>query len=292
MKNILFLCLLFSCFVAKAQTIDPYSADNSAPKQIQGMKLLWNDEFNTNGAPNPSNWKFEKGFVRNEELQWYQEANATCENGLLVFNALKANLPNPNYVAGSTNWKTSREYINYTSSSIQTAGLFSFLYGRVEVRARIDTSKGAWPAIWTLGENGEWPACGEIDMMEFYRIGDVQNILANMAWGTNKRWTAKWDGSHTPLSHFLAKDKDWPKKFHIWRMDWTKDKISLYLDDELLNETDVNATINPVGPPANGFQQKQYLLLNLAIGGNGGDPSKSAFPIKYEVDYVRVYQDI
>ena len=124
--------------------------------------------------------------------------------------------------------------------------------------------------------------------MEFYRIKGIPTILANFAWGTGNRWVAKWDDLKKPLSDFTASDPDWTKKFHIWRMDWNKDSINLFLDDQLLNTTLLSQTINPDG--FNPFLQPHYLLLNLALGRNGGDPSKSRFPIKYEIDYVRVYQ--
>ena len=90
----------------------------------------------------------------------------------------------------------------YTSSSVTTAGKKEFLYGRFEVRARIPVAKGAWPAIWTLGSNMEWPSCGEIDIMEYYQIKGVPHILANAAWGTDKQWGAKWNSKATPYIHF------------------------------------------------------------------------------------------
>jgi len=142
-----------------------------------------------------------------------------------------------------------------------------------------------------LGETGEWPSCGEIDMMEFYLKSNVPTILANVAWGTSVRWSAKWDIATKPLSSFTGKDANWIAKFHTWRMDWNKDSINLYLDNELLNYTLLTQTINATGvSPRNPFLQKHYFLLNLAIGTNGGDPSQTTFPLKYEVDYIRVYQ--
>jgi beta-glucanase (GH16 family) len=153
---------------------------------------------------------------------------------------------------------------------------------------RIDTVKGSWPAIWTLGVNGRWPTNGEVDIMEFYRVNDVPTILANVAWGTRQPSTAKWHTETIPLSNFLAIDQKWVEKFHIWKMDWNKDSINIYLDDRLLNTTLLNQTIN--ADSSNPFLQPHFLLLNLAIGGNGGEPSKSATPVKYEIDYVRVYQ--
>lgn len=252
-------------------------------------KLVWSEEFNQGNRPNPAYWSFERGFVRNEEYQWYQEDNAFLENGLLVIEGRRERVKNPNYDSGSRNWRHSREFAEYTASSINTRGKFEFQYGRLEVKARIDTAIGLWPAIWTLGVKGEWPSNGEIDVMESYPSNGIQYILANVAWGTDRRYTAKWDSKKIPLQYFIDKDPDWPNQFHVWRMDWDEHFIRLYLNDELLNETDLTQTINHDG--SNPFHQPHYILLNLAIGGqNGGDPSSAKFPTRYEVDYVRVYQ--
>jgi beta-glucanase (GH16 family) len=286
----LFMLLFITALpvLLSAQKADPLKPDSNKPSDIKGMKLVWNDEFNNTGKPDTANWIYEKGFVRNQELQWYQENNASCTNGVLLFEGKRERLKNPKYVAGSTNWKAGREYAEYTSSSIQTRGKRQFQFGRFEIRARIDTSCGSWPAIWTLGISKSWPSNGEIDIMEFYRVKGVPTILANFAWGTNQRYVAKWDDLKKPFSDFIANDSDWVKKFHIWRMDWNKDSLSLFLDDQLLNSIMTKDAANPDG--FNPFLQPHYILLNLAIGGNGGDPSKTRFPIKYEVDYVRVYQ--
>ena len=91
-----------------------------------------------------------------------------------------------------------------------------------------------------------------------------------------------------PFTHFTEKDPYWADKFHIWRMDWDKEFIRIYLDDELLNEIDLSKTENPFANDVVGF--KHYLLLNLAIGSNGGEPDDSQFPLRYYIDYVRVYQ--
>ncbi|MBK7132028.1 MAG: glycoside hydrolase family 16 protein [Bacteroidales bacterium] len=289
-KTIISILILFlNSLSIFPQGSDPYKPDFSFPAEIKGMKLLWNDEFNTSGKPDTSVWRYEKGFVRNQELQWYQSENANCKNGLLIIEGRKENFKNPGYVPGSTNWKTNREYAEYSSSSIQTRGKKQFQFGRFEIRARIDTACGSWPAIWTLGITKTWPSNGEIDIMEFYRIKGVPTILANFAWGTNQRNVGKWDDLKKPLSDFIKNDPDWTRKFHVWRMDWTKDSISLFIDDQLLNSVLLGETYNPDG--FNPFLQPHYILLNLALGGNGGDPSKSMFPIKYEVDYVRVYQE-
>ena len=114
-------------------------------------RLVWSDEFNTEGRLSPSVWNYEQGYVRNEEAQWYQPDNAVCKGGFLVIEARKErNRQNPLYIPGSNDWRKEREFIEYTSSSVTTAGKKEFLYGRFEVRARIPVAKGAWPAIWTL----------------------------------------------------------------------------------------------------------------------------------------------
>ena len=274
--------------VIYSQKLNQFLPDNNSPANYSGMKLVWNEEFNNNGKPDSACWVYETGFVRNEELQWYQPDNANCANGLLIIEGRKEKIKNPNFIAGSNDWETNREYAEYTSSSIQTRGHRQWLFGRFEIRSRIDTSCGAWPAIWTLGTTREWPSNGEIDIMEFYRFKGIPTVLANFAWGTNQRYVAKWDDLKKPLTDFTATDRDWTKKFHVWRMDWNKDSINLFLDNQLLNTVLLCKTLNPDG--FNPFYQPHYLLLNLALGGNGGDPSKSRFPIKYEIDYVRVYQ--
>lgn len=279
LMNSRFLSLLFviiSCAyttIAISQQADP-----------DGYKLVWSDEFNRDGRPDTTNWNYEYGFVRNEELQWYQPENAVCKNGLLVIEAKKESKPNPRYVSGNNNWRQSRPTIDYTSSCLITRGKQSWLYGRFEMRARIDISPGMWPAWWTLGVEKRWPANGEIDIMEYYK----GKLLANIAClGADNR--PQW------FSNTFATDslggKTWASQFHIWRMDWSSEFIALYLDDQLLNKVNLDQLANKDGSGFNPFQQPHYMLLNLALGGqNGGDPAQTSFPQKFEVDYVRVYQ--
>jgi beta-glucanase (GH16 family) len=281
-----FVCFLF-CLAFKA------GGNNAIPPGTapEGWELAWSDEFNTDGEPDPAAWSHETGFVRNRELQWYQPGNAVCRNGVLVLSGRKERVPNPGYSPGSGDWRRERSHAAYTSSSIKTAGKKEFLYGRFEVRARIPTAAGAWPAIWTLGNSMPWPSCGEIDIMEYYRVNGVPHILANTAWGTDVRHVARWDDAKIPFARFTGKDPDWANKFHVWRMDWDEEAICLYLDDELLNETLLVETVNgAIGNHANPFRQPHYILLNLAIGGNGGTPDDAAFPLEYEIDHVRVYR--
>lgn len=260
--------------------------------QYEGYKLVWNDEFDREGVLDTTCWGYEKGFVRNEEFQWYQPKNARCEGGMLVIEGRKEQVKNPRYREGSAFWKENRPEAGYTSASVNTSGKKEFLYGRFEVRAKIPTAGGAWPAVWTLGRNMEWPSCGEIDIMEYYRIGGVPHILANAAWGKDMPYDAEWDSSKIPFEHFLQKDARWAEKFHVWRMDWDSTAVRLYLDEELLNEITLEKTVNGAqGNYTHPFRQPHYLLLNLAIGGNnGGRPDDEAFPLRYEIDYVRVYE--
>lgn len=262
------------------------------------MKLVWADEFNVDGKPNPDFWNYEQGFVRNRERQWYQPENAYCKDGVLVLEARIERKPNPNYEKGSKDWTKEREFIDYTSSSITTSGKKEFKYGRLEVRARIPVGKSAWPAIWTLGsKSGEnvypWPSCGEVDVMEFYRIDGVPTILANAAWGSKgENVKSVWDNAKIPFGEFLKKDPDWASNFHVWRMDWDENFIRIYLDGNLLNEVDLSKTVNgEKGGKINPFRRPHYFLLNLALRPEGADKlDKNAFPMKYEIDYIRFYQ--
>lgn len=252
-------------------------------------ELVWHDEFDREGMPDSLIWNFEHGFVRNHEDQWYQRDNAYCTDGLLVIECRKEQRQNPRFKMGSEEWRESRPNIEYTSSSVNTRGKIEFQYGSLEVRARIPVGPGAWPAIWTLGKKGEWPSNGEIDIMEYYRIDGIPHILANAACGTDRRYTAKWNSMRVPFEKFLAKDSDWVSKFHVWRMDWDEKAIRIYIDDELINDIDLKEMENPDG--TNPMRQPHYVLLNLALGGdNGGELDDDAFPLRYEIDYVRLYK--
>lgn len=277
MKNGITLLMILFCSICNAQE----------------YKLVWSDEFNDNGLLDTAVWNFENGFERNEEAQWYQPDNAYCKGGSLIIEARKERRNNQLFERESKNWRKKREFIEYTSASVTTAAKKEFLYGRFEVRARIPIAEGAWPAIWTLGRGLPWPSCGEIDIMEYYRIQGVPHILANAAWGKDKPYDAAWNNKKIPFSHFTNRDPKWAEKFHIWRMDWNENAIKLFLDDELLNEIPLSETVNgTIGVGTNPFQKPHYLLLNLAIGGaNGGPIEEKALPMKYEIDYVRVYQN-
>jgi beta-glucanase (GH16 family) len=248
--------------------------------------LVWSDEFDGTGALDDTKWQFEEGFVRNEELQWYQPDNATQEGGMLVIEGREEDRPNPSYVPGSSDWRTARETIEHTSSSITTRDRFSWQYGHLVVRAKVTNLTGTWPAIWTLGTDCEWPSNGEVDVMENYG-GD---LLANFAWGTDHRWSPEWDSSHWPVSEFW---EGWTDDFHLWELEWNEAQMNIRLDGAVLNTVSLADTINGSAACAgeNPFQQHHFLLLNLALGGAaGGSVADLVFPTQYLVDYVRIYQ--
>ncbi|MFC4389906.1 glycoside hydrolase family 16 protein [Flavobacterium quisquiliarum] len=270
----IFLMLLFSFIRYKEKVLTS-----------EDYKLVWADEFNTDGRPDEKNWNYEIGFVRNQENQWYQKENAFCKDGYLIIEARNENKPNPDFVSKThKDFAKNRDSIKVTSSCLITRGKHSWQYGRFEMRAKIPVGKGMWPAFWSLGIKGNWPANGEIDIMEYY----TGKILANAAWKSNEPDTA-WDSETFKLSDF--KDKSWADKFHIWKMDWDAHSIKLYVDDQLLNEINVDVTIPSADQKISPFQQPHYLLVNLAVGGiNGGAFSKADLPSKYSIDYIRVYQ--
>lgn len=271
--------------------------EEPAPQSIEvkgkTLSLVWNDEFSTDGTPDPEKWGFEEGFVRNNEEQWYRPENAHCADGLLVIEGTADKIPNPAFTcAEDQDWRKNRSESSCAAASLNTRGKYSFRYGRLEVRAKIPVDSGAWPAIWTLGESYPWPSCGEIDLMECYPIDGVRQILANAAVGTDTPGFASWHTCTTPLEHFLEKDRHWAEKFHVWTMDWDEESLDLSLDGELLSHIPLSETINGAeGEGTNPFTTPQYILLNLALGGDhGGELDLSHFPLRYLVDYVRVYQ--
>ncbi|WP_237739783.1 glycoside hydrolase family 16 protein [Pedobacter arcticus] len=256
------------------------STINKAP----GFTLVWSDEFNKDGFPDTTKWNFEKGFVRNSEAQWYQKENASCLDGYLVITGKKEHKKNLNYIAGSENWRTNREYIEYTSASLKQKKEFAFKYGRVIIRAKIIASQGLWPAIWTVGVSGNWPYNGECDIMEYYKGG----LHANFAHGSLNPNKPVWNSVFKKMETF--DNSKWDEDFHVWRLDWNKDSMEIYVDDLLLNSIKLSETHNLTNG-INPFRQAHYLRLNLALGGDsGGSLSETHLPSQYLIDYVRVYQ--
>ncbi len=137
----------------------------------QQRELIWSDEFDTDGPLSEQFWNFEEGFVRNHELQWYQPQNAYCKDGVLVLEARGETFSNPNYEPESSEWRSQRKDVEITSASVNTRGKMEFQYGTIEVRAKIPTVSGAWPAIWTLGKDMKWPSLmGKLTLWNITRL--------------------------------------------------------------------------------------------------------------------------
>lgn len=282
-------------FIPLIFTVMPWLAAVAEAPQTDscGRKLVWADEFDYSGAPDSTKWIFEEGFIRNQEPQWYQRANATVADGLLILEARSQYVENPAYDPQSKDWRVVRKSADVTSASVKTRGLMEFLYGSLEVRARIPARDGAWPAIWTLGGGHPWPSNGEIDILEYYEVGGEPKILVNAAWGSDKPGVGNWNTKRVPYSHFTDRDPQWAEKFHVWRMDWTEKSIRIYIDNELINDIDITSTVNGAanGAGENPFHNPHHVLLNLALkdySGKGIDPA--TLPMRYEIDYVRLYQ--
>ena len=259
----------------------------SAPprEDLGDYKLVFSAEFNKDNEDLTKVWSFEEGSkIRNDEDQFYSKSkeNAFTKDGFLHIVARRDHLGSD----GITH--------SYTSASLTTQRSFVYCYGKVEVRAKIPTGGGMWPAIWQVGNTYTWPQNGELDIMEYYR----EKIMANVAYGGTANYSPTWRSSSHPMSGFEKKNPNWRNEFHIWLLEWDSDWIRIYLDGELLNKVSVNETVNkgvdgnyenPYRYHRDGFGH--YLWLNLAIGGNnGGTIDNSLFPAEYLIDYVRVYQ--
>lgn len=250
----------------------------------EGWKLVWCDEFEYEGLPDPAKWDYEEGFVRNKEMQYYtraREKNARVDDGLLMIEGRKEEYRNPGYKAGSDNWKEQRETASYTAAGLITLGKASWKYGRIEVRAKLPQGKGVWPAIWMLGQNRsevQWPKCGEIDIMEF--IGKEPSRVYG---------TVHFHGEGKHKSNGGKVETKAPyEDFHIYAIEWNEEKIDFFFDDIQYH----TFVIDTAGEGAdNPFRKPQYLLINLALGGSWGGPiDDSMLPQKYLIDYVRVYE--
>jgi beta-glucanase (GH16 family) len=252
-------------------------------------KLIWADEFDREGPPDPAKWSYEEGFVRNRELQYYTKGraeNARVENGHLVIEARRERFPNARYQADAPErrWPQRREFADYTSASLTTRGRAAWTRGRIEARAKMPSGRGTWPAIWTLGTNTSqvgWPAGGEIDILEY--VGHEPGVVhANVH--TRGYNHARGNGRGARL-----KVSDAETAFHVYALEWTAQKLEFFVDDRKFFTLENDGK----GVDSWPFDAPQYLILNLAIGGAWGGQKgvdDSIFPQRFVVDYVRVYQ--
>ena len=249
-------------------------------------KLVWSDEFNAHGLPDASKWIYEVGFIRNQELQYYTKErleNVRQENGQLVIEGRKEKYPNPGFVPGTVaaSARRGREFADYTAGSINTFTKQSFLYGRIEMRAKIPRGKGMWPAFWMLGTNHNtvgWPKCGEIDIMEF--VGkDPDHIHATVHFWKDGEHKSQGDRVQTPAPY---------NDFHVYAVEWSADRMDFYFDQTKY----FTFQLDTLGAgPDNPFRKPHFILLNLALGGSWGGPIDDAvLPQRYLINYVRWYQ--
>ncbi|HET9527900.1 MAG TPA: glycoside hydrolase family 16 protein [Pyrinomonadaceae bacterium] len=271
-----FLLAVIAQFVCYSQSTT--SVEQNANQKDAKWQLVWADEFNYTGLPDRAKWSYDAGGHGwgNKELQYYttrRKENARVENGLLTIEARRENWQNREY--------TSARLVSRTNGD--------WTYGRFEVRAKLPTGKGAWPAIWMLPTTpayGGWPNSGEIDIME--QVGfEPQVIHASVhtksyhhSIGTQK--TAK---TIVPIA---------TTEFNVYAVEWTPEEIRGYANDQhyftFKNERLANSSADYKQWP---FDQPFHLLLNIAVGGTWGGAQgvdQTIWPQRMEIDYVRVYQ--
>ncbi|GAA4324579.1 hypothetical protein GCM10023164_25710 [Christiangramia aestuarii] len=250
----------------------------------QNYKLIWSDEFNYSGKPDPEKWSYETGFIRNLEKQIYtrRNKNVRVKNGNLELVAHREKFRNKRFDPEIRNYRYNTATSDYTSGSIHTQGKFEFRYGRIDVRAKLPRGNGVWPAIWMLGANFEeieYPLAGEIDIMEFVGV-EPNEIHGTVHYPWDNHAGIKADGGTFELENIAA-------EFHIYSLEWNDDKIEFLVDNKVYHEFE----IDEAGQERNPFRKPFYLILNLALGGNwAGEVDPEIFPQKFLVDYVRVYQ--
>lgn len=269
--------MLSACGGAGAGPAPASPAPTPAPLPLErpaDHRLVWADEFDTPGLPDPGRWVYDIGLNKqgwhNAELQYYSAAraeNSVVRDGRLVITARKEALRSQPDWGGQA----------YSSARLITQGRAAWTYGFFEVRARLPCGRGSWPAIWMLGVEGEWPASGELDILE--QVGkEPERIFSTVHTPSGSGAHGQGDGRSLATAC---------SAFHTYQMHWTPTEVRFGVDGEL-HYTYRNAGSGAAQWP---FDRPQFLILNLAIGGHLGGPVDDAiFPIQFEVDYVRVYQ--
>jgi beta-glucanase (GH16 family) len=255
--------------------------------------LVWSDEFDQDGAPNPDNWTYDIGNGidgwGNRELQYYTDRpeNVKVENGVLVITAREESFQ------GS----------NYTSARLKTRGLFEKQYGRFEARIKVPFGQGYWPAFWMLGVpetltidgeevEEEWPQIGEIDIMEY--LGDDPTIAFGTIHGPEYCGVSEICANNPLTKEYTLENSRFDSEFHVFGIEWSPNQINWYIDDVLyftLTPEDVEEETDGEGQWV--FNDRDfYMILNVAVGGNlpGNPTPETVFPQSMIVDYVRVYE--
>lgn len=237
--------------------------------------LIWSDEFDGEGLPDDSKWNYDVGGSGwgNNELEYYtSDKNAYQKDGNLVIEARKEDC----------------EGRSFTSARLVSRDKGDWLYGKIEVKAKLPTGLGTWPAIWMLStdwEYGSWPASGEIDIME--HVGYDQNNIHASVHTQSYYHKINTQKSSTKYARGVSED------FHVYSIEWLPDKIMAYIDGELYFTFDPKKYKSSPTYKEWPFDKRMHLLLNLAVGGAWGGVKgvdENIFPQQMLVDYVRVYQ--
>lgn len=251
------------------------SRENIDIRYPEGYKtLVFSDEFNYTGAPDSTKWAYEEGYVRNGELQYYTKgANAFCTDSTLVIEARHDNV----VIDGDT--------CPVTSASLTTLGKGAWNNCYVEVRARIPSFRGSWPAIWMMPANsefGDWPRSGEIDILE--HVGyEPQNIHF-------AAHSERYNHMREEQKNFVYPAPEATDGFHVYGLKHTDDRLSWFYDGKEVYSLEKEPGADWTSWP---FNADFYLILNLAVGGGWGGRNgvdMAALPALYEIDYVRVFQ--
>ena len=265
-------------------------ASQAFSPNIPSGTLVWSDEFtysSLNGQPDPRTWTYDTGNsgFGNKEQETYcawNSAEPPCSGARSATVAVEGQL---HIIARQTSPGV------FTSARLKSQGLFSFMYGRIEARIKVPESQGMWPAFWLLGNNIttiNWPACGELDIMEHIDGNNPPPYLGAPApgydWVQSSIHGKGLDGGapYHPAGFSAA---DW----HVYGMNWTKGKVEFYIDDPQHPYETFTAENSKGTWPFD--QGPEFILLNLAIGGNwpGNVDSTTVFPSEMLVDYVRIY---
>ena len=250
-----------------------HAADGGENKgDAGGWTLVWADEFDVDGRPNSDKWNAElhpPGWV-NEELQNYtgRPENARVENGNLVIEALRDSFGG----------------FEYSSARLQSARKGDILYGRVEARAKLPKARGSWPAIWMMPTDsayGNWPDSGEIDIME--HVGYDPGVVH----ASTHCKTYYWKNMNQKTAQTSV--PDFGDAFHVYALEWFADRLDVFVDDKKYFTSLDEGT----GWQAWPFDKRFHVILNIAIGGTWGGTQgvdNTIFPVRMEVDYVRMYQ--
>lgn len=228
--------------------------------------VFWSEEFNVDGTPDPTKWGYDLGTGSggwgNQELQYYtnRTENVIVQGGVLKIKAIKENF------SGSS----------YTSTRLLSKSKFEFKYGRIEVKAKMPTGVGTWPAVWMLGSNigaVGWPACGEIDIVE-HRGSELNKIHGYL------HYPGRSGGNPNGSSRIISNATT---EFHIYSVDWSATAIKFYVDEQLYHSV-ANSSAIP-------FNHDFFFIINLAMGGTfGGAVDPNFTNATLEVDYIRVYK--